>query len=244
MSWRWDNFKDDSEETFEKIKGEILLIDDAIQKSPGLQVLVEGLSYVPIVGDVIGGIQMTREIVRMIKEGATMDEIIGLGLSSIPVVGDVIGGVQITEEIFNEITGTYDVAAIAATASDDQAAAYNDVAAAQNDQLDNFWGDVELLGLTVEEQKQKILDLLTGVTEVVAEGAEGANAEEKQKQELLDFLNGVTEGVTEGANTIAKADANAKAWEKYYKDLAAYNAYTATGTCANTLQDFRKQFCN
>ena len=161
------------------------MIDDAIQKSPGLQVLVEGLSYVPIVGDVIGGIQMTREIVRMIKEGATMDEIIGLGLSSIPVVGDVIGGVQITEEIFNEITGTYDVAAIAATASDDQAAAYNDVAAAQNDQLDNFWGDVELLGLTVEEQKQKILDLLTGVTEVVAEGAEGANAEEKQKQELI-----------------------------------------------------------
>lgn len=59
--------------------------------------------YIPVLGDVISGIQITAQIIQAVHNGGASKanlEAIGLAaLSSIPYVGDVIGGIVVTDEV-------------------------------------------------------------------------------------------------------------------------------------------------
>jgi hypothetical protein len=65
--------------------------------------LINTLSYLPVVGDIIAGVRLTQAIIDQIKNGGkSRDEWLN-ALTFIPRVGDVIGGVLLTVEIVDEI---------------------------------------------------------------------------------------------------------------------------------------------
>ncbi len=71
--------------------------------NPAIAAMVNVLSYVPVVGDIIGGIQITILLVDQIKNGGNLKEL-GLAIAGfIPYVGDVIGGVQLTQAVIDKI---------------------------------------------------------------------------------------------------------------------------------------------
>lgn len=80
--------------------------EDAWQElvnNPAINAMITVLSYVPVVGDIIGGVQLTMLIIDQIKNGGNLKEL-GLAVAGfIPYVGDVIGGVQLTQELIDKI---------------------------------------------------------------------------------------------------------------------------------------------
>lgn len=64
-----------------------------------IDTFITTLSYVPVVGDIIAGVQLTQDIIDQIKNGGETRQEWLDALSFVPYVGDVIDGVVMTKDI-------------------------------------------------------------------------------------------------------------------------------------------------
>lgn len=79
-----------------------------LPEDPAVINLCTFLGYVPIVGDVIGGIQFTVFLADKIRNGGSAKEDTLTALGFVPGVGDVIGGVQLTQMILDTVKSVRD----------------------------------------------------------------------------------------------------------------------------------------